>query len=77
MIPEAEATPTQSASQTNRLEFNGVGFEFPIGLFSNVKPQIAPFETGDPNTPGWPGPVPEHYLFEFEGYPLSETFHKP
>ncbi len=76
MIPEAEATPTQSASQTNRVEFNGVGFEFPIGLFSNVKPQIAPLETGDPNTPGWPGPVPEHYLFEFEGYPLSETFHK-
>jgi hypothetical protein len=46
-------------------------------MFSGVRPQIAPIDAGDPNTPGWPGPIPERYIFDFDGYMLQNTFHKP
>jgi hypothetical protein len=61
------------------LEFSykGVKLSYKKGLFSNVTGQIAPLEENDPNTPGWPGSVPEHYQIDFEGYPLQDTFHKP
>lgn len=76
-IQADEPTPTQAAPQGVRYEYQGVSFEYPPALFANVNAQIAPWETGDPNTPGWPGPVPEHYSFEFDGYPLQDTFHSP
>jgi hypothetical protein len=76
-IPADEPTPTQAAPQGVRYEYQGVSFEYPPALFANVNAQIASWETGDPNTPGWPGSVPEHYSFEFDGYPLQDTFHSP
>ena len=76
-IPTELPVATQAPAQGTGVEYKGVSFEYPPALFSGVNAQIAPWETGDPNTPGWPGPVPEHYSFEFGGYPLQDTFHEP
>lgn len=71
--------PTAAATKTDLVEFGykGVKFTYKKGLFANVNAQIAPLEVNDLNVPGWPGAVPERYVFDFEGYPLQGTFHKP
>jgi hypothetical protein len=74
--PENTAVPTSTPPGKGRIEFKGVSFDQVSSVFSAAQSQIAPIEVGDAGTPGWPGSIPEHYLFELQGYPLSETFHK-
>jgi hypothetical protein len=72
-----DPTVTTEASTDVKVDFQGVSFHYSSGLFSGVRPQIAPVSLGDPGTPGWPGSIPERYVFDFDGYPLQNTFHKP
>ena len=81
-------TPPTQAEQTSiamtstppegpRVEFSGVSFEMKPAVFSAAAGTIAPMEEGEAGVSGWPGPAPEYYRFDFQGYPLTQPWVAP
>lgn len=74
-LPPPTITPT--SEPTPNVNANGVSFSFTPGIAQNVTVEIIP--AASPEQPsGFPGEVyPQHIKFNFNGYPLSGTFHSP
>ncbi|MBN1537661.1 MAG: hypothetical protein JW908_13065 [Anaerolineales bacterium] len=74
-LPPPSITPT--SEPTPNVNVNGVSFSFPPGVAQNINTETIP--VSDPAQPsGFPGEVyPQHTKLNFEGYPLSGTFHSP
>jgi hypothetical protein len=68
------AKPTQTP--TPDVSFNGITFSYDHSLASGVKPTIVPANPPTSDGPWW-GSNPEYVQFDFEGYILQDTFHKP
>jgi hypothetical protein len=76
--PEATLPPIPPTTPAGpRVEFQGVSFDELSSVFSGVQPQIVPLQEGEPDTYGWPGPVPETYRFDFQGYLLPQPWIQP
>lgn len=71
--PAAEATALPTPEPPS-VEFEGIRFE-QGGLATAVLPTLVP-EQISTDGPYW-NTYPAYYLFDFEGYPLENTFHKP
>ena len=77
---EAEQTSiavTSTPPQGPRVEFQGVSFEMTPSVFNAAPGAIAPMQEGEAGMWGWPGPVPEYYHFDFQGYPLAAPWIAP
>jgi hypothetical protein len=68
---------TSTPPQGPRVEYQGVSFEVKPSVFSAALGTIAPMEEGEAGMRGWPGPVPEYYRFDFQGYPLTQPWIAP
>ena len=70
-VQDQQPTSKPPAGNLVKVDFQGVSFSYPEGLFSAAHPQIAPIELNDRGADGWIGSIPERYLFTFDGYPLK------
>ncbi len=73
-VPEEGQVETTEPVQEPDIAYQGVSFSYSALWFETIAPETIPAEA-NVATESWN--IPEHYLFSFNGYPLSDTFHEP